>query len=209
MTTNKVLEYNTERKALIIKDYGRNVQKMADFAKTIEDKKDRTKFCHYIVQVMAKDQKSTSADIDRTLWDHLHIISNFELDVDAPYPIPSESEIFSKPEPLSYKTQKPLFKQYGKNIESIIQKTIEEENEEQKAMLTKIIANHMKKLYLNWNRESVSNELIIEHLQKLSNNQLVVNPEDLISTNSILSKVKKKKPQKPTNKKKRKRITRK
>ncbi len=199
MTENRALEYNTERKPLIIRNYGRNIQKMVEFAKTIEEKDERTQFCYYIVRVMEQEQKNSTGDVQRMLWDHLHIISNFELDIDSPYPKPSEDEIFAKTEPLSYKDDKPTFKQYGKNIEYIIQKTIEEEDEEKKTFLTKIIANHMKKLYLNWNRESVSDELIIEHLEKLSDGKLTIKEEDLRSTNDILLKIKKKKTQKSTN----------
>ncbi len=189
------LEYNTTREKLVIREYGRNIQKMVNFAKTIEDKDERTRFCHFIVQIMGQTHvQKEGGDVKRKLWDHMHIISNFELDVDSPYPLPSYEELVAKPDPLSYSKRPIEYRQYGRNIELIIDKAIEFEEGEQKQALIKIIANHLKKLYLNWNRESVSDELIDQHLQSISNGKLKV-PEDvtLNSTSEILAKTKRKK----------------
>jgi hypothetical protein len=124
----------------------------------------------------------------------MHLMANLELDVDAPYPKPEVEEIFKKPEPLSYNNDPLQFKQYGKNIEKIIKKAIDYEDEEMKKLLVKVIANHLKKLYLNWNRESVNDNLINEHLKKLSDGKLEI-PEglELNSTSDILARVRKKK----------------
>lgn len=189
------LEYNTTREKMVIREYGRNIQKLINFAKTIEDKDERTRFCHFIVQIMGQMHVHTEGgDIKRKLWDHMHIISNFELDVDSPYPLPSYEELIAKPDPLTYDNRPIHFRQYGKNIERIAEKAIEFEEGEQKQALIKIIANHLKKLYLNWNRESVSDELIDQHLQTISNGNLKL-PEGvtLNSTSEILAKTKRKK----------------
>lgn len=189
------LEYNTTREKLVIREYGRNIQKLVDFAKTIEDKDERTRFCHFIVQIMGQSNvQREGGDVKRKLWDHMHIISNFELDVDSPYPLPSFEELTAKPEPLKYNDRPINFRQYGKNIERIVDKAIEFEDEEQKKVLIRIIANHLKKLYLNWNRESVSDELIGEHLKIISNGKLSI-PEGvtLNTTSEILARTKRKK----------------
>lgn len=190
------LEYNTARDKMIVREYGRNVQKLINFAKTIEDRNERTRFCHFIVQIMEQmHPHREGGDVKRKLWDHLHLIANLELDVDSPYPLPEPETIFAKPEPLKYNLRPVQFKQYGKNIERIIEKTIELEDEEIKKLMVKIIGNHLKKLYLNWNRESVSDELIYEHIKQLSNGKLEI-PEDLElnSTSDILARMRRKKP---------------
>lgn len=190
------LEYNTAREKLIIKEYGRNIQKLIEYAHTIEDKDQRTRYCHFVVQIMEQmNPHREGGDIKRKLWDHLHLISNFSLDIDSPFPKPAIDDILARPEPMAYKNDPVKFKQYGKNIEKIIQKAVEFEDEETKKILIRIIANHLKKLYLNWNRESVSDELIIDHLNTLSQGKLEI-PEDLElhSTSDILAKQRKKKP---------------
>jgi len=195
------LEYNTTREKLVIREYGRNIQKLINFAKTIEDRDERTRFCHFVVQIMGQTNvHKEGGDVKRKLWDHMHIISNFELDVDSPYPLPSYEELVAKPDPLSYDNKPIEYKQYGKNIERIIDKAIEYEEGEQKQALIKIIANHLKKLYLNWNRESVSDELIASHLHAMSNGKLKI-PEGvtLNTTSEILARNKRKKPSKQQN----------
>ncbi|MCF8308998.1 MAG: DUF4290 domain-containing protein [Bacteroidales bacterium] len=189
------LEYNTTREKLVIGEYGRNIQKLISFAKTIENRDERTRFCHFIIQIMGQMHGyKEGGDVKRKMWDHMHIIANFELDVDAPYPLPSYEEFVAKPEPLTYSDSPLQYRQYGKNITQIIQKAIEFEEGEQKQALIKIIANHLKKLYLNWNRESVSDELIDKHLQNLSDGKLSI-PEGvtLNTTSEILARTKRKK----------------
>lgn len=190
------LEYNTARDQMVIREYGRNVQKLISFAKTIEDRNERTRFCHFIVQVMGQMHlHREGGDVKRKLWDHLHLIANLELDVDSPYPMPEPEAIFAKPEPLDYNSRPVQFKQYGKNIERIIEKTVELEDEEIKKLMIKILGNHLKKLYLNWNRESVSDELINEHMKQLSNGKLEITEDiELNSTSDILAKMRRKKP---------------
>ena len=192
----KELEYNTAREQLVISEYGRNIQKLIDFAKTIENRDERTRYCHFIVQVMGQmNPQREGGDVKRKLWDHLHLIANLELDIDSPYPVPEPSAIFAKPEPLKYSDRPVTFKQYGKNIEYIIEKTVELEDEEIKKLMVKIIGNHLKKLYLNWNRESVSDELINDHIKKLSGGKLEITDDiELNATSDILAKTRKKKP---------------
>lgn len=196
------IEYNTTRDKLQIREYGRNIQKLITFAIAIEDKTERTQFCHFIIQVMGQMQtQKDGSDFKRKLWDHMHIISNFKLDVDSPFEAPTETTFQTKPEPIEYKEKQLRFKQYGSNIEKIIQQAIEFEEGPEKEALVKIIANHLKKLYLHWNRESVNDELINEHLRILSDGKLKLS-EDFTynSTGEILSRLKRRKvTQTPSN----------
>jgi len=193
-----MLEYNTSRNHLEIKEYGRNVQKMIEYAISIKNREKRTETAKAIIRVMAEihpDIKENSnpaglhnqsMDYWRKLWDHLFIISNFRLDVDAPFPKPEPEEKIVKKTPHQYGKSKIAFRTYGRNMETIIRKVSQYPMLEREAM-GKILANHLKKLYLIYNRNTVSDDLIINQLKELSEGKIVL-PEDfqLFSTKEIM-----------------------
>lgn len=190
------MEYNSQREKMIIPEYGRNVQKMIEYAKTVEDREKRTKSAEVIVRVMAgmNPQIKNENDYIHTLWDHLYIISNFELDVDSPFPMPEKEILTRKPEKVEYSDKKFRIKNYGKYIEKIIDRTIEMEDGAEKEQLILIIANHLKKSYLNWNRDSVNDETILKHLEELSLGKLSLTElQSLSATSEILARNKSKK----------------
>ncbi|MCF6342327.1 MAG: DUF4290 domain-containing protein [Bacteroidales bacterium] len=190
------MEYNSQREKMIIPEYGRNVQKMIEYAKTIEDREKRTKSAEVIVRVMAgmNPQIKESSDYLHTLWDHLFIISGFELNVDSPFPVPAKEVLLRKPDKVEYSSKDFKIKHYGKYIEKIIERTIEMEEGPEKEALILIIANHLKKSYLNWNRDSVNDETILKHLEELSKGKLsITDTQFLSSTVDILSRNKMKK----------------
>ncbi len=195
------MEYNTTRDQMMIREYGRNIQKLVEYTMTIEDREKRTTFAKMIIQIMGQINPSAreSGDFRHKLWDHLHIISKFRLDVDSPYPAPSQDILYKKPDRVEYSEHSIKFKMYGNNITKIIEEAIKYEEGPEKDALVHNIANHLKKSYLNWNRESVADDLIFEHLETLSNGKLKLNEDlSLNTTSDILSKNKKKKPVKPT-----------
>lgn len=171
------MEYNSTREQMIIPEYGRNIQKMIEYTVTLEDKEKRNKAARFIINVMAQmnslNQRDNS-DFRHKLWDHLFIISDYKLDVDSPFPKPEPEEKIMKPLKCSYPHKSISFKQYGINIERMIKKAVELEDGDEKDALIRIVANHLKKLYLNWNRESVNDEVIIKHLTELSNGELAL-----------------------------------
>ncbi|MBP6978284.1 MAG: DUF4290 domain-containing protein [Lentimicrobiaceae bacterium] len=190
------MEYNTTRNRLILREYGRNVQKMVENLITIEDTEIRTQSAKAITNVMSQLNPNIreAGDVRHKLWDHIFIMSDFRLNVDSPFPVPSPGEIFRRPKRLKYHDRDIKFRHYGNNIELIIQKAIEYPEGPEKQALVHTIANHLKKSYLNWNRESVTDELIAQHLELLSNGQLKLSTEDKLShTNDILARNKKKK----------------
>jgi hypothetical protein len=197
---DETLEYNTTREMMIIPEYGRNVQRMIQYCCTVEDREKRTKTAKFIVNVMAQLNPAVkeSGDFKQKLWDHMYIISDFKLDVDAPYPPPSPLSLSTKPEQLTYHNKEIDFRHYGKNIVLMIEKATEYEDGPEKDALVQAIANHMKKSYLNWNRESVNDELIEKHLQTLSNDKLKLNQDFRFThTNEILAQNQKRKPFRP------------
>lgn len=188
---NETMEYNTTREMMVIPEYGRNVQRMIQFACTIEDREQRNKAAKFIINVMGQLNPSVkeSGDYKHKLWDHLYIIADFKLDVDAPYPPPPPLSLSTKPETLSYHDKEIEFKHYGKNIALMIEKATEYEDGPEKDALVIAIANHMKKSYLNWNRESVNDELIELHLKVLSQDKLKLHQDFRFAhTNDILAR---------------------
>jgi len=191
------MEYNTQRNKLVIPEYGRNIQKMIEHLLSVDDRKKRTAMANTVVSIMAQLHpgiKDTNGDMKHKLWDHLYIISDFNLDIDAPYPPPSIEKLNASPEKIPYNTNHIPYRHYGKNIIKMIDKAIEYEESPEKDAIVTAIANHIKKSYLNWNRESVDNDLIISHLEELSNGKLKLSEEaKLNNTSDILSRTKKKK----------------
>ena len=156
------LEYNSERKPLIIPEYGRHLQKLIDQALAVENREERNKLAKYIISVMGtmNPHLRDVPDFQHKLWDQIFIMSNFELDVDSPYPIPSKEVLQLKPDPLKYPQNFPKYRFYGNNITYMIEKANQWEDGEMKQALVKVIANHMKKSYLSWNKDTVTDAVI-------------------------------------------------
>jgi hypothetical protein len=181
---------------MVIPEYGRNMQKMINKCIEIEDRAKRTKTAEFIVNVMANmnPKVKESGDWKQKLWDHLYIISEFKLDVDSPYPPPPRDVLQSKPKTLSYPSLDIRFAHYGKNIEKIIEKAALYPEGPEKEALVKAIANHLKKAYLNWNRNSVDDDMILKHLAILSKDRLKLDENfKFHQTSEILARSKKKK----------------
>lgn len=194
------MEYNTQKSKLIIAEYGRNIQQMAQDCILIEDREKRTRTAEFIVNVMAQmnPKVKESGDYRQKLWDHLHILADFKLDVDSPYPAPSREVLRFPHKAFNYQQSDIKYRHYGKNIEKIIEKAVTFEEGPEKEALIKTIANHLKKSYLNWNRNSVDDDVILKNLADLSSSRLQLSEEHKLShTNEILARNKKKKFVKP------------
>jgi hypothetical protein len=163
--------YNTKREAIIMKEYGRSMQRYVDFAKKLPTKEQRQVAAESIINMMGtlNPQIKFTQDYKQKLWSQLFAMSNFELDVDSPYPIPTTSaDARIEPANIPYPRSSIRMKHYGKNIETLITKAASMENNEQKEALVQLIANFMKMTYKNWSNEEVSNDLIKEDLRTLS-----------------------------------------
>ena len=184
------LEYNAERPHLIIPEYGRHLQKLIDNATGIEDKEKRNKVAKYIIQVMGSlnPHLRDVPDFQHKLWDQIFIMSDFKLDVESPYPIPTRDVIHLKPERLAYPQKNPKYRYYGNNIKYMIDVANSWEEGEMKNALVKVIANHMKKSYLSWNKDTVTDVVIFEHLYELSEGKLdmLQSSEELVTTTDLM-----------------------
>ncbi len=179
MTALDNIEYNTERPHLHIPEYGRHFQKMVDYAVSIEDRDERNKVAKAIISVMGNLQPHLRdvPDFQHKLWDQLFIMSDFQLDVDSPFPITAKEVLQQRPEPLEYPQNHPKYRFYGNNIKRMIDVAIGWEKGDLRDGLEYAIANHMKKCYLNWNKDSVEDTVIFEHLKELSNGEIDLAPD--------------------------------
>lgn len=193
-----MIEYNTKRNKLIIKEYGRNVQKMIEDAVAIEDRQKRNETARSIVRVMSQlndvkdpDSKNKKESLDywHKLWDHLFIMSNYALEVDAPFPKPKPETRKATVIKPDYNKHKIRFRTYGRNMENII-KTVSEYPEEYRNAYGRPLANHLKMMYLTYNRDSVNDKLIAHQIEDISDGRIIV-PEDSVldSTKTLLQAV--------------------
>jgi hypothetical protein len=182
------LEYNTERPQLAIPEYGRNIKKMIDHAISIEDRELRNKVAQSIITVMGQlnPHLRDITDFTHKLWDHLFIISDFKLDVDSPYPKPNRESFSVKPERITYPKKDIKFLHYGKNVEVLIEKAISMEEGAEKTAFIEAIANTMKRFYIQWNKDSVADEVIFKQLHQLSKGKLTAENLRLTASSEIV-----------------------
>nr|WP_121273481.1 DUF4290 domain-containing protein [Pedobacter schmidteae] len=167
-------EYNTTRSELILAEYGRNVQNMVKYIIELPDLEERNKYAQAVIDLMGflNPHLRDVADFKHKLWDHLHIISGYKIDVDSPYPKPTPEDAMVKPQHIGYPQQRITYKHYGKTVEMMIEKAKEVEEPERRAAMVQGIANFMKMAYVTWNKDSVADETILKNLRELSGGQL-------------------------------------
>ena len=198
------LEYNSEREHLIIPEYGRHIQKLLNHCVAIEDVEERNKMARAIVDVMGNLQPHLRdvPDFQHKLWDQLFIMSDYKLEVDSPYPKPELELLNAKPESLPYPKTASKYRFYGNNIQIMIDTALSWEDGELKDALIFSIANHMKKCYLNWNKDTVEDIIIFKHLNELSGGKINLSSEKetLSDSKNLLRKKNPKSHQKNTQK---------
>ena len=170
------LLYNTERVKLYIPEYGRNVQKMVDYLKTIGDREKRNEQARAIVKVMEIINPAVHLqdNYEQKLWDHLHIISGFDLDVDSPYPAPAPESLHEKPKMVPMADKPIKATHYGRNIENFIELIAGMEDGEQKTSMIRTLATYMRQQYLIWNKDTVSDATIFQDIERLSDYRIKV-----------------------------------
>ncbi|MCF8460212.1 MAG: DUF4290 domain-containing protein [Flavobacteriales bacterium] len=179
MSLDYEMEYNTAREQMQIPEYGRNIQKMIEFAKTLEDKNERNKAANSIIKVMGQVNPALKGNEDLThkIWDHMFIISGFDFDVDSPFPKPVKEDFEKGPDKIPYPENEIAHRHYGRVIEALIKKVAAVESEEDRLKMGVALANTMKRAYLNWNRDTVENRVILKNLRDMSGGKINL-PED-------------------------------
>lgn len=187
------MDYNSLRSKLILPEYGRNIQKMVMYIKTVEDREERNRLAKGIIQIMGNMNPHLRDvnDFKHKLWEHLANISDFELDIDYPYPIHKLEMEEEKPKKMPYKDPRDIkFMYYGRVLQTLIEEAVNYPEGNDKNYLIETICNQMKKSFLNWNRESVNDQMIFDDLKLLSKNELEI-PQDLTlkDTKDLINKV--------------------
>ena len=173
-TTVETFDYNTSREKLILAEYGRNVQNMVEYIVALPTKEERNRYASVVIEMMGflNPHLRDVADFKHKLWDHLQIISKFRIDVDSPYPSPTQEQINFKPEVLPYPQSRIKFKHYGRTVEVMIKKALEITEPEKKQHMVNSIANFMKMAYVLWNKDHVADDQILSDLREMSNGEL-------------------------------------
>lgn len=173
------MEYNTQLEQLKIADYGRCVSKLIDYAKGIENRDERTRLAQQIVDTMAlvNPKIKERTDYRHILWDHLMMMADYNLDVDCPYPVVRQESAEKKPHSLHYSDSKIRYRHYGRALEDMIRAVAAMEEGEAKSLLAQQLAHTMKRQYLQWNRDSVDDKLIVEQLTELSDGRISLPPD--------------------------------
>tara|TARA_B100000780_G_scaffold89454_1_gene61756 strand:+ start:2087 stop:2740 length:654 start_codon:yes stop_codon:yes gene_type:complete len=198
------LQYNTERTKLIIPEYGRHIHKMIDQALACKDIIERNNIAKAIIGVMGNMNPHLRdvPDFQHKLWDQLFIMSDFNLEVESPYPLPSKEVFLERPEKLNYPQNFPKYRFYGNNIKRMVDVAVNWEDGEMRKQLIYVIANHMKKCFLNWNKDTVEDDVIYKHLLDLSGGKISLNSSDkpLSESHSLIKLTNKKFTKTPLNK---------
>jgi Domain of unknown function (DUF4290) len=168
------MEYNTTRNFLVMREYGRHIQKMIEYLLSLEDKEKRQRNAYAVIELMGflNPHLKNVEDFRHKLWDHLFLISDFKLEVSSPYPIPTRETLRARPLPMTYPKRHPKLLHLGKNLEVVINKALAEENPEKRNGFANAVAYYMKLAYNNWHKETVHDDAIQAELTQITNGQL-------------------------------------
>ncbi|QDH77774.1 DUF4290 domain-containing protein [Echinicola soli] len=170
-------EKEKHKHSVILKEYGKNIQKLVDYISTVPDKAKRTEQAYTLVELMKQLNPQLKIENDQKLWDDLFIMSGFELDVDSPFPMPEKELLGKKPQVVGYPEGEVKFKHYGRNIEKLIEKAIEIENDEEQEAAIVYIGQLMRSFHSTWNRENFDDGIIIDDIKTLSKGKLHIDLE--------------------------------
>ncbi|HEY9007970.1 DUF4290 domain-containing protein [Ohtaekwangia sp.] len=167
-------EYNTQRPGIILKEYGRNVQKLVEYIRTVQDKEKRTELSYTLIELIKQLTPSIKeqGDDPQRMWDDLYIIADFNLDVNNPYPVPERETLFKKPMKVEYPQSNIRFKHYGKNIEKLVKEALKKEDPQERQDAIIYLGKLMKTFYANWNKEPLDDSVILRDIQQMSGGAL-------------------------------------
>ena len=194
-------DYNTCRPPLILKEYGRNVQKLAEFIQTVDDREKRTEYAKLLIELMKQVNPAVKETLENNqkLWDDLHIISKFDLEVDGPYPKPQPEMLSKKPDKVPFRASEVRFRHYGRNLELLIKKAAELEDQEEREAALIYIGRMMKSFHAIWNKENAEDSTILNNIRILSNHKLDFDIERIRQEGLFESSVRERRPPKHNN----------
>jgi len=172
-------DYNTAREPIKLREFGRNIQNLASYVTTLKDKEERGKYAEALVELMKQVVPSAKDNIEgnHRIWDDLHILSDFNLDIEGPYPQPEKETLDRKPDKVTFSNNVIRFRHYGKNVDVMVAEAIKIEDAEKKEAAVFHIARLIKSFHITWNKEMPNNEVIAKNIKILSNDELVLDLE--------------------------------
>lgn len=177
------MDYNTQRKKLVLPEYGRSIHKMVDWVRTIEDRDERNRQIRAVITVMGNMNPHLRDvnDFKHKLWDHIQMMSDFKIDIDSPFPIPTKESFNTPINKIPYQTSPIKIRHYGRNVQIMIREMAAGGNSETKEKSLFMLANHMKKSYVTWNKEMVNDDIIFRDIEYLSGGKIKFPPETKLS----------------------------
>ncbi|MEX2564971.1 MAG: DUF4290 domain-containing protein [Cyclobacteriaceae bacterium] len=172
-----MLESQKPKNKVILKEYGKNIQKLVDYVKTVPNEEKRTEYAYALVELMKQLNPQLKSENDQKLWDDLYIMSDLELEVKAPFPMPPKELLGKKPQTIGYPVGEVRFKHYGRNIEKLIEKAIEIEDDDEQETALIYIGQLMRSFHSTWNRENFDDSIIIDDIKTLSKGKLHIDLE--------------------------------
>lgn len=169
--------FEPDKQRLILKEYGKNIQRLVDHITAIEDREKRTQSAYTVIEIIKQLNPNIKAETDQKLWDDVYIMSDFKLDIDAPFPMPEKELLGKRPLPIGYPKGEVKFKHYGRNIEKLIEKAIEIENDEEQEAAIIFIGQLMRSFHSTWNRENFDDGIILDDIKTLSKGRLHIDLE--------------------------------
>ena len=168
------MDYNSQRKQLVLPEYGRHIHKMVEYATTIEDRDERLKCAYSIISVMGNlfPHLRDVSDFKHKLWDHLALMSDFKLDIDYPYDVTKINQFSTTPDKVPYSDYVMTYRHYGRLVEQMIKKASGMGEGELKDHLVTLIVGQMKKSLINWNKDNATDERVMEDIKRLSGGAL-------------------------------------
>ncbi|MGL4293987.1 MAG: DUF4290 domain-containing protein [Bacteroidales bacterium] len=169
------MEYNTQLKRMVLPEYGRNVQSMVDHALTIENRAERTRCAHSIINIMGNlfPHLRDVEDFKHKLWDHLAIMSDFKLDIDYPYEIIRKENLYTRPEKISYSLPRIRYRHYGKFLEQMLEKARCMQDSPERRHLISLLAHQMKRSFLNVSKDGdVEDEKIFKDISEYTHDDI-------------------------------------
>ena len=178
--------YNYTRRKLYLPEYGRHIQEMVDSLLSIEDRRERTRQAKAVIAVMGNLNPllRDTADFTHKLWDHLIIMSDFKLDVDSPYPLPSRQDLTVEPRRMNYPQSYIQYKHYGKYVGRMLRRLSDERNPAIVSRAVDNIARYMRTKSYEYNQEHPNNEVIIKDIRRMSGNAIAI---DEVALNNLRS----------------------
>lgn len=179
-------EYNTSRPDIILKEYGRNVQKLVEYIRSVPDKEKRTELAFTLIELMKQltpSVKEATPENPQRMWDDLYVIADFNLDLNNPFPVPDRETLFKKPKHIGYPQSNIRFKHYGKNIERLIKEAVKLENEQERNDAVIYLGKLMKTFYGNWNKETLDDSVIVNDIRTMSQGKLSLDLEKVREDN--------------------------